>query len=321
MEWKNKLTRTPYLVFFVVLLSIGVGTASALITITLAGNVIITDDLTVDTDTLTVDSINDKVGIGTTSPTSALHITAGGSDFSPNENGIQLTGFDIGGNAGIELTTHGGIPFIDFHNDTDGSDYDARIILRGDDALAIRGANVGIDTNDPQAKLHVEGNVLANGNFTYFNNQTRSLVIPFPSFVPSYRTTFDYDNYRITNFANLSIDGGQAILYAPLLGIPDGAIIKNFSCSFADQDPDNNFEITCWLIKSTAGSGGVIASIQTTTSGQELRTLTSEELFLTHDSSEGYLFLVELDPSPNNCGDQLCDFYDIKVDYIVNQAD
>ena len=169
MEWKNKLTRTPYLVFFVVLLSIGVGTASAMITITLAGNVIITDDLTVDTDTLTVDSINDKVGIGTTSPTSALHITAGGNDFSPNENGIQLTGSDSGGNAGIELTTHGGTPFIDFHNDTDGSDYDARIILRGDDALAIRGANVGIDTNEPQAKLHVVGDVKIEGNLTGSN--------------------------------------------------------------------------------------------------------------------------------------------------------
>ena len=50
MDWKNKLTKTPYLVLFMVLISIGVGTASALITITLAGNVVVTGDLDVDGD-------------------------------------------------------------------------------------------------------------------------------------------------------------------------------------------------------------------------------------------------------------------------------
>ena len=74
MEWKNRLTRTPYLVFFVVLLSVGVGTAFALITITLAGNVIITDDLTVDTNTLVVDSVGNKVGIGTVTPSQPLDV-------------------------------------------------------------------------------------------------------------------------------------------------------------------------------------------------------------------------------------------------------
>ena len=47
MNLKNQLIRTPYLVFFIVLIAIGVGTASALITITLAGNVVITDELEV----------------------------------------------------------------------------------------------------------------------------------------------------------------------------------------------------------------------------------------------------------------------------------
>jgi len=47
MEWKNQLTKTPYLVLFVILISIGVGTASAMITITLAGDVIITGNLDV----------------------------------------------------------------------------------------------------------------------------------------------------------------------------------------------------------------------------------------------------------------------------------
>jgi len=47
MDWKNQLTKTPYLVLFIVLISIGVGTASAVITITLAGDVDVTGNLDV----------------------------------------------------------------------------------------------------------------------------------------------------------------------------------------------------------------------------------------------------------------------------------
>jgi len=49
MEWKNQLTKTPYLVLFIILISVGVGTASALITITLAGDVVVTGDLSIGT--------------------------------------------------------------------------------------------------------------------------------------------------------------------------------------------------------------------------------------------------------------------------------
>ena len=43
----DNLTKAPYLVLFVILISISVGTASALITITLAGNVVVTGDMDV----------------------------------------------------------------------------------------------------------------------------------------------------------------------------------------------------------------------------------------------------------------------------------
>ena len=50
MDWKNQLTKTPYLVLFIVLISIGVGTASALFTITLAGDVHVTGNTILDGD-------------------------------------------------------------------------------------------------------------------------------------------------------------------------------------------------------------------------------------------------------------------------------
>jgi len=50
MDWKNQLTKTPYLVLFIVLITIGVGTASALITITFEGLTIFKENAQFDKD-------------------------------------------------------------------------------------------------------------------------------------------------------------------------------------------------------------------------------------------------------------------------------
>jgi len=47
VNFKNQLIKTPYLVLFIILIAISVGTASALITITLSGNVVVTGDMNV----------------------------------------------------------------------------------------------------------------------------------------------------------------------------------------------------------------------------------------------------------------------------------
>jgi len=71
------LTRNGLIILISVIFVAGVGTAYAgivLPTITLAGNVVVTDNLTVDTDTFFVDSTNDRVGIGTSTPNTKLHV-------------------------------------------------------------------------------------------------------------------------------------------------------------------------------------------------------------------------------------------------------
>ena len=59
MDWNNQLTKTPYLILFIVLITIGVGTASAFITIQLAGNVQVDGDLNVD-GTISGSTIDDQ---------------------------------------------------------------------------------------------------------------------------------------------------------------------------------------------------------------------------------------------------------------------
>ncbi len=50
MEWKNQFTKTPYLVLFIILIAVGVGTASALITITFEGLTIFKENAQFDKD-------------------------------------------------------------------------------------------------------------------------------------------------------------------------------------------------------------------------------------------------------------------------------
>jgi hypothetical protein len=386
MDLKNQLTKTPYLVLFIVLITVGVGSASALITITLAGNVYITDDLEVDGkstfhssiiqerpsgnsdniviqrdggaandkpkfvfsqrsnnvqlwlygndgstfknfigfdfpnynvripangDTLTVDGANDKVGMGTVNPTSALQIVSGGSDFTPNEQGIQLTGSDQSGNPGIELTANDGTPYIDFQNDTSGTDYDARIILLDNNTLSIKGADVE-----------------TSGEYTYENNHERTLIIHPLSFISRDNSEFERIGQHIFNLRHPSIDGEMSRIFAPIYGIPDGAIIKELSCAFSDHDSVYDFEITCFISEMEQDSelgidpGPITPSVQATTSGNAgFEKITSSPISLVHDSSSYYYLGINFDPTTNNCSNDKCGIYFAEIKYEVSKVD
>jgi hypothetical protein len=92
-------------------------TIGATITLDGAGNMSLAGDLTVDTDTLYVDSTNNRVGIGTSSP--ARDLSVGDGTGSPN---IQLLAVS-GGNSRIEF------------GDTDDSDVGEIQYLHGDNAM------------------------------------------------------------------------------------------------------------------------------------------------------------------------------------------
>ena len=111
--------------------------------LSVTGTATITGDLTVDTSTLFVDASEDKVGIGTTSPSVTLDvigiISAALDDDSLSQGVIQI-GVDSGGDPGGELL---------FHTD----DYvGIRCANSGASPFVVKpSGNVGIGTTSPNA--------------------------------------------------------------------------------------------------------------------------------------------------------------------------
>ena len=99
-------------------------------------------------------SVTGNVGIGTAAPKAfqvALPESSKGG-VAPGA-GVTIAGGD---SASIELRGTG-TPYIDFAKDASTTDYHARIRLTATDKLAIEGANLGVGTTSPSAKLDAGG--------------------------------------------------------------------------------------------------------------------------------------------------------------------
>jgi len=143
-------------------------------TITLASGVSLTGvnatfsgDLTVDTNTLYVDSANNRVGVGTTSPTVPLHIkTTGGVNAQLNLEASSFTPvirMYSGGASivpSINYGTGSGNPSFRFQQITTGAGIDGATTER---MRIDSSGNVGIGTSSPSAKLDVAGSLKTTG--------------------------------------------------------------------------------------------------------------------------------------------------------------
>ncbi|VAW31130.1 Phage tail fibers [hydrothermal vent metagenome] len=127
--------------------NVGIGTTNPRQKLDVSGSALISGNLTVDSNTLHVDSSNNRVGIGTTSPDAKLEVAAPSS-------GVTLK---LGRKAG-KPTIKGLGDWLILDAPTDGklslNDWES-----GDVIIANGGGNVGIGTMNPQAKLHVDGEI------------------------------------------------------------------------------------------------------------------------------------------------------------------
>ena len=104
-------------------------------------------DLTVDTDTLHVDSANNRVGIGTTSPDRLLTLQGDNSYMWIKDAGGGNTAF-----IGSDGSNDGWLRLYD-------SSHTAKVEIESDGVTYFNGGNVGIGESSPSNPLEVIGNV------------------------------------------------------------------------------------------------------------------------------------------------------------------
>lgn len=243
-------------------------------TATFTGNTTVGGNLTVDTNTLFVDAANNRVGVGTISPTQALHVAGSiqmnGALFNNADNpNISLVSTStnatnagtlifstLSGSEQFTLTFDAALNRFKVFNGSTG----------GTEIISIPTAtnNIGIGTTSPAEKLSVSGNITATGSL---NGSSATI----PTFTGN--TVFSNNVSVSGNFDALKVAFNDSSVY-----FQTSADVRN------------------WYVK---GNGPAISGVETAPSGVFLSSdgLTAYILGVTSDTIRAYSLSVAWDIS------------------------
>ena len=200
--------------------------------LTVAGTTELTGDLTVDTNTLHVDTTNNRVGIGTDTPVTALHVdpgyftlgTSSGTDNSwinnVEDGNLELVNEGRSTNDGAVRINRKNNPAGDTTYFRDTSIYDGKsnLIFHVDGSAG----NVGIGVADPDCALEVQSSSADKNSVHIANTSSTSYGAKFlGGGNTATRYIADFRDYN--NLSKVKIDGDGRVLMTHTLDVIRGA--------------------------------------------------------------------------------------------------
>ena len=193
---------------------------------------------------LNIDASNNRVGIGTAAPDSALHVS-GTSTFTGN---ISLKGYDANTSYGIEIYDTGGQEWTMQYDGglgdgglhfTEAGEGMPRLFLED-------GGNIGIGTSSPDTLLEVLGSFAANGPSSTF------VTFSDGDATPSVATGNIFKHHASTQTIDMFDDGvcGQIITVISTAAITYDFNASNLKCGSADIVTANG-DVTMWVFDGT----------------------------------------------------------------------
>ena len=207
-------------------------------------------DVTFDTTTLKIDSSNNRVGIGTASPASMLHI-------SGNDPQIRLVDTDTAANSRISASSSVGGIFLmaDQDNAVAGSvigfyvDGSIRATIDSD-------GDLGIGTTNPNERLTVSGNASITGSISKGSG--------------SFKIDHPLDSKKDThNLVHSFLEGPQAdLIYRGTVDLVEGAATVNIDT--ASGMTDGTFVLLCREVQSFTTNESGWTPVKSSVSGNVL---------------------------------------------------
>jgi hypothetical protein len=239
----------------------------------------VSGDLTVDTDTLKVDSANNRVGIGTASPSSKLDILRSSSDRTTLSTVLSVssqghgpyTGFGgkisfksniyygsaTGAPDGIIETAYiGAVMASDYENDSDlvfGTRQSATTV---DEKMRITSSGkVGIGTTSPSAQLHTTSVGVSSGSSGIIERVRNNYYVGFSA----KNIALDTDVFKVGAFEAVNSRGGAAIVRVLISGTKAGS--DHFASIYEYTILRNGASALAVTEQTSIGRGGLSAAV------------------------------------------------------------
>jgi len=244
-------------------------------------NLTMSGDLTVDTNTLKVDSANNRVGIGTSSPQGNLSVEGEGRIVTIGDSGTV------------------NVPEIRARNSADTSNaylrissYSTQFYTEGSERMRIDpNGKVGIGTSTPSNTLHVQ-NTTSSGGLIEFDGQSNNefgLRIESNISGGNFEGDFASGGGILDLFANSAVTSGGDILVARTQASDPVFLVKgNGRVGIGTGSPDSRLEV---LDSSATGIISRSTSTQATDSNKALRVRNNSDTDTFAVSYKGSVFL------------------------------